>query len=117
MFITPAYAQTGAEAGYFNILFIALIFLIIYMLMIRPQQRRAKEHREMVANLRRGDDVTLSGGIKGKVTKVDDEDAIVEIAQDVRVKVIKSTIADVNAKGEPATQAPEDTKKKDDKKK
>ena len=75
--------------------------------MIRPQQRRAKEHREMVANLRRGDNVTLSGGIKGKVTKVEEQDATVEIAQDVRVKVIKSTIAEVNAKGEPAAPAPE----------
>ncbi len=112
MFITPAYAQAGGDGGNLLLQFapFILIFVIIYMLIIRPQQRRQKEHRDMVTNVRRGDTVVMSGGIVGKVTKVVDEtEALIEVAEGVRIKIVKSMIADVKVKGEPA--------KDDDKKK
>jgi preprotein translocase subunit YajC len=79
-----------------------LIFVIMYFLILRPQQKRAKQHQEMVKNLRRGDNVITSGGLVGKVTKVVDDDQVeVEIADGVRVRQVKSMIADVRVKGEP----------------
>ncbi|MGL5117322.1 MAG: preprotein translocase subunit YajC [Beijerinckiaceae bacterium] len=80
-----------------------LIFIIMYFLLIRPQQKRVKAHQEMIKNVRRGDTVVLNSGMIAKVTKViDDAEAEVEIADGVRVKVIKSMIADVRNKTEPA---------------
>ncbi len=106
MFITPAYAQDGGSAGGFDLvglLPLLLIFVVFYFLMIRPQQKRAKEHRAMVGNMRRGDTVVTGGGIVAKVTRVIDEnDAQVEIADGVRVKVVKSTVSEVRTRGEPA---------------
>ena len=79
-----------------------LIIIIFYFLMLRPQQRRAKQHQDMIKNLRRGDTVISSGGLVGKVTKVVDDDQIeVEIADGVRVRQLRSMISDVRAKGEP----------------
>jgi preprotein translocase subunit YajC len=79
-----------------------LIFVIMYFLLLRPQQKRAKQHQEMVKNLRRGDNVITSGGLVGKVTKVVDDDQVeIEIADGVRVRQVKSMIADVRVKGEP----------------
>ena len=80
-----------------------LIFVIMWFLIIRPQQRRAKEHQELIRNVRRGDTVVTSGGIIGKVAKVADEAAEieVEIADGVRVRVVRSMISEVRAKGEP----------------
>jgi preprotein translocase subunit YajC len=79
-----------------------LIIIIFYFLMLRPQQRRAKQHQDMIKNLRRGDTVISSGGLVGKVTKVVDDDQIeVEIADGVRVRQVRSMISDVRAKGEP----------------
>ena len=79
-----------------------LIFVIMYFLILRPQQKRAKNHQEMVKNLRRGDNVITSGGLVGKVTKVVDDDQVeIEIADGVRVRQVKSMIADVRVKGEP----------------
>ena len=79
-----------------------LIFVIMYFLILRPQQKRAKQHQEMVKNLRRGDNVITSGGLVGKVTKVIDDDQVeIEIADGVRVRQVKSMIADVRVKGEP----------------
>ena len=73
-----------------------LIFAIFYFLLIRPQQRRAKEHKEMVAGVQRGDKIVSSGGIRGKVVKVVGEfDVEVEISQGVNVTLVKSTIAEV----------------------
>ena len=73
-----------------------LIFAIFYFLLIRPQQRRAKEHKEMVAGVQRGDKIVSSGGIRGKVVKVvGDFDVEVEISQGVKVTLVKSTIAEV----------------------
>jgi preprotein translocase subunit YajC len=75
--------------------------------MIRPQQKRLKEHRDMVAAIRRGDTIVTSGGIIGKVTKVEDEELQVEIADGVRIKLLRSTISEVRGKGEavPAAKA------------
>lgn len=103
MFITPAYAQGVAGSGDFfiQILPFLLIFVIMYFLIIRPQQRRLKNHKEMVAALRRGDTVVTGGGLVGKVTKVDDDELLVEIAQGMRVKVIRSTITEVRSKSQP----------------
>ncbi|HKL04535.1 MAG TPA: preprotein translocase subunit YajC [Roseovarius sp.] len=80
-----------------------LIFAIMYFLLIRPQQKRLKEHKSMVAALRRGDQVVTQGGLIGKVSKVKEEDEVeVELADGVRVRVVKSTIAQVLNKTEPA---------------
>ena len=80
-----------------------LIFAIMYLLLIRPQQKKAKEHQAMVAALRRGDQVVTQGGIIGKVSKVKDDNEIeVEIAAGVNVRIVRSTIAQVVSKTEPA---------------
>lgn len=106
MLITPAFAQTGGGAGgdfFIQLLPIIGILAIFYFLLIRPQQKKMKEHRQMVANIRRGDTVVTSGGIVGRVTRVDNEnECLVEIADGVRVRIVSSTISDVKTKGEPA---------------
>ena len=105
MFFTPAFAQSsggfgGGLAGLFPII---LIFGIMYFLMIRPQQKKMKEHKAMVASLRRGDQIVTQGGIIGKVTKVKEDDEVeVEIAKDVKIRAIKSTIVNVLSKTEPS---------------
>jgi preprotein translocase subunit YajC len=82
------------------------MFVIFYVLLLRPQQQRQKQLRAMVSNLRRGDIVVTSGGIIGKVTKVRDENEIeVEIADNTRVRVIKATVAEVRTKGEPVKES------------
>ena len=105
MLIYPAFAQAGGAGGGNMILqFLPLvaIFVIFYFLLIRPQQKRQKEHRTMVSNVKRGDGVITAGGIKGKVTKVvDDYEVKVEIAEGVIVSLVKSTITDVINKTEP----------------
>ncbi|MCQ0091996.1 preprotein translocase subunit YajC [Roseovarius sp. M141] len=84
-----------------------LIFAIMYFLLIRPQQRKLKTHRAMVENLRRGDQVITQGGLIGKVSKVKDDDEIeVELAANIKVRVVKSTVAQVVSKTEPAADAP-----------
>jgi preprotein translocase subunit YajC len=109
MFATPAYAQAagGAAAGgpeAMLLQFLPLIALVVlfYFLMIRPQQRRMKQHQAMLAALKRGDTVVMSSGMIGKVVRVEDAEVGVEIATGVTVKVVKSMIADVRAKGEPS---------------
>jgi preprotein translocase subunit YajC len=80
-----------------------LIFAIMYLLLIRPQQKKLKEHQAMVAALRRGDQIITQGGIIGKVSKVKDDNEIeVELAENVKVRVVKSTVAQVISKTEPA---------------
>ncbi len=104
MIITPAYAQSAAGgSGDFmmQLLPIVLMFVIFYFLLFRPQQQRMKQHREMLANVRRGDTVVTNGGIVGKITKViDDRELEVEIASDTRVRVMRHMISEVRAKGE-----------------
>ena len=108
MFVTPAFAQaTGAApsgaAAFGSLMPIVLIFVIFYFLLIRPQQKKMKEHRAMVEALRRGDEVVTSGGIVGKVSKVQEDGKVeIEIAEGVKVKVIKHTITHVLNKTEPA---------------
>ncbi|MBR3369848.1 preprotein translocase subunit YajC [Roseinatronobacter sp.] len=106
MFVTPAYAQdAGAAGGLISIIPFVLIFVIMYFLLIRPQQKKMKEHRSMVDALRRGDQVVTQGGLIGKVTKVkEDGELEVEIAEGVKVRVVKQTIATVMSKTEPATK-------------
>jgi len=82
-----------------------LIIGIMYFLMIRPQQKRLKEHRDMVASIRRGDTVVTSGGIIGKVAKVDENELQVEIADGVKIKVVRSTVSEVRGKVEAAPAA------------
>jgi len=78
---------------------IIAIFGIMYFLMIRPQQQRVKQHREMVENVRRGDTVVTAGGIVGKVAKVkDDQEILIDIADNVQVRVLKSTLSEVRVK-------------------
>ncbi len=105
MLISPAYAQ-GAVFGGDNMLVsllpFILIFVIMYFLILRPQQKRVKMHQEMVKNLRRGDTVVTSGGLIGKVTKVvDDEQIEVELAEGFKIRQMRQMIAEVRAKGEP----------------
>ncbi|GAA6201185.1 preprotein translocase subunit YajC [Aquicoccus sp. SU-CL01552] len=81
-----------------------LIFAIMYFLLIRPQQKKVKEHQAMVAAVRRGDQIVTQGGLIGKVSKVkDDNEVEVELAEGVKVRVVKSTIAQVTSKTEPAS--------------
>jgi preprotein translocase subunit YajC len=109
MFITPAFAQGAPGAGgdfLVQLIPILLMFVIFYFLLFRPQQQRVKLHREMVANIKRGDTVVTSGGIIGLVTKVkDDAEIEVEIAQNTRVRVLKGTVSEVRVKGEPVKEA------------
>ncbi len=105
MFATPAYAQDAVGAGSAIASFVPLIliFLIMYFLLIRPQQKKMKEHKAMIDALRRGDQVVTQGGIVGKVTKVQEDGMVeVEIAENVKVKVIRHTIANVLNKTEAA---------------
>ena len=109
MFITPAFGQgslfggAGGEGGMImSLLPFILIFVIMYFLILRPQQKRVKMHQEMVKNVRRGDTVVTNGGLIGKVTKVIDDDQIeIEIADEVRIRQLRQMLTDVRAKGEP----------------
>ena len=106
MLISPAYAQDAANGGGFDLiqlLPLVLIFAVFYFLLIRPQQKKMKEHKIKVAAMRRGDKIVTGGGIIATVTKiVDDNEAVVEITDGIKVRIIKSTVSDVLAKPEPA---------------
>ena len=106
MFESPAYAAsagastTGGAAGFFVSIFpLLLIFVIFYFLLIRPQQRRMKQHQQMVSDVKPRDTAITSGGLIGKVTKVDQNEVELEIAQGVRVRVVKSMLSDVRPHG------------------
>ena len=120
MFITPAFAQAAAAGNDTNIMLMsllpfALIFVIMYFLILRPQQKKVKDHAEMVKNIRRGDTIVTSGGLVGKVTKVVDEEQIeFELAEGVRVRQLRSMISGVRAKGEPAKEKGDKLEAKDD---
>jgi preprotein translocase subunit YajC len=113
MFATPAIilAATPAAGGAGGLLspdFLQMIglpiilMLLFYLMLWRPQQRRAKEHAARISAVKRGDTVVLSNGMIGKVVRVEEQEAGVEIAQNVTVKVVKSMIAEVRARSEPA---------------
>src|SRR5687767_1835537 len=102
MFITPAYAQAagGTNDMIMSLLPFVGIFVIMYFLILRPQQKRVKTHQEMVKNVRRGDTVITNGGLVGRVTKViDDNEIEIELSDEVRVRQMRSMIADVRPKG------------------
>ena len=102
MFISPAFAQAsgGLAEGGFGLLPIIFVMVIFYFLLIRPQQKRAKQHKEMLGALRRGDKIITSGGLTGSIVKVveDSETVEVEIAKDVKVHIVSSMIADIQNK-------------------
>src|SRR5690349_13132089 len=91
----PAGSPGGTTGMLIGILPWVLIFVIFYLLMIRPQQRRVKEHQATIAAVKKGDEVITGGGIRGRVTKVSEDEAEVEIAQGVKIRVVKSTISQV----------------------
>ena len=106
MFASPAYARAagGGLGGIGGFIPLILIFGIMYFLMIRPQQKKMKEHRAMVEALRKGDQIVTAGGLIGKVSKVKDENEVeVEIATGVKARVVQSTIQSVLNKSEPTT--------------
>ncbi len=99
----PAGQAGGTAQLLMGIMPWVLIFVIFYLLMIRPQQRRVKEHQAAIAAVKKGDDVITGGGIRGRVTKVIEDEAEVEIANGVRVRIVKSTISQVvSPKAKPA---------------
>jgi len=118
MFVTPAFAQAAAAGGDTNsmlmsLLPFALIFVIMYFLILRPQQKKVKEHAELVKNVRRGDTIITSGGLVGKVTKVIDDDTVeFELADGVRARQMRQMITGVRSKGEPVKDAAPETKGK-----
>ena len=104
--ITPAFAQAPGAGGGTDMLIqlvpFLLIFVIMWFLIIRPQQRRAKAHQELIKNVRRGDTIVTSGGLIAKVSKViDDAEVEAEIAEGVRVRIVRGMIQDVRSKSEP----------------
>jgi preprotein translocase subunit YajC len=117
MFISTAWAQAAGGGGGGDLISafvpLILIFAVFYFLLIRPQQKRAKEHREKISAVRRGDRIVTGGGIYGTVTKVvSDTEVVVQIAEAVKVRVARGTIAEVLSKTEPVQPA---RKRKDDK--
>lgn len=108
MFITPAFAQTGNPAADLSFPLMMLLLLgIFYFLVLRPQARRAEEQRAKLNAVRRGDTVVTSGGMVGKVTKVTDtsDEIEIELADNLKVRVVKSTLLDVRSKSEPVKAA------------
>ena len=108
MFVTPAFAQAAPAASsggadfLLQLLPFLLIFVIMYFLILRPQQKRVKAHRDMISNVRRGDTIVTAGGIIAKVTKItDDSEVQIEIAENVRARLSRGMIAEVRTKGEP----------------
>jgi preprotein translocase subunit YajC len=105
MFITEAYAQAAPGAGgssfMIQLLPFIMILLIMYFLIIRPQQKRMKDHREMIGSIKRNDTVVTAGGMIGKVARVvGDDELLVELAEGVRVRVVRATISEVRTRGD-----------------
>jgi preprotein translocase subunit YajC len=104
MFASPAYAAagaapSGAAAFFVNIFPFILIFVIFYMLVLRPQQRRMKLHQAAIQAVKKNDVVVTGGGLVGKVTRVEENEVEIELAPSVRVKAIKATLAEVRPHG------------------
>lgn len=107
MFLLTALQAAGMpvqpQPSIFDTLIMFLpILVIIYFFMIRPQQKKMKNHRELISGIRRGDQIVTSGGLIGKVAKVSDDEVLVDLGDSVRVRVVKHTISDVRSKTEPA---------------
>lgn len=102
LFITDAYAQSApaaGDAGLMSFIPLVIIFVVFYFLLIRPQIKRAKEHKNMVAALAAGDEVVTSGGLLGKVTELKDDFVVLKVAEGVQVKVQKHAVSTVLPKG------------------
>ncbi len=105
MWSSSAYAQAaggtgaGGSAALLNMAPLLLLLVIFYFFLIRPQQKRAKEHRAMIDAVKRGDTVVTGGGLIGKVSRVEDAEIEIELAPNVKVKVVKGTLSDVRTKG------------------
>ena len=99
--ISDAFAQAGGDAGgsLFSLLPLVVIFVLFYFLLIRPQQKRSKQHKEMVAALAKGEEVVTNGGLLGKVIEVDDNFITVEISSELNVKVQRQAVSQVMPKG------------------
>ena len=95
----PVQPQTSMMESLFPLIMIVVVF---YFFLIRPQQKKMKTHRELVSNVRRGDQVVTSGGLIGKVAKVSDDEVLVDLGDNVKVRVVKSTLSDIRSKTEPA---------------
>ena len=93
--LAAAAAPGGGGAFFMQIAPLLFVFVIFYVLMIRPQQKRVKDHQAAIAAIKKGDEVITGGGIRGRVTKVSDDEAEVEIAQGVKVRVVKGTLSQV----------------------
>ena len=117
MLVSPAWAQSGGGGfgGMESLLPLVLIFVVFYFLLIRPQQKKAKVHREMLGNLRRGDRIVTNGGLVGNVTRVpNDTELIVEIADGVKVRIMRAMIAESIAKSGPVSSSKSKGKKKEE---
>ncbi|MGH6982030.1 MAG: preprotein translocase subunit YajC [Stellaceae bacterium] len=120
MLITPAHAQSlfgggdGATSTLVQVAPLALIFVVFYFFLIRPQQQKAKEQKAMLSAIRRGDRVVTGGGLIGTVSKAGDDEVTVDLAEGVRVRVVRSTIASVLTRGEPIKSSKEADDKDDD---
>ena len=101
MIISPAYAQAapGGDAGFIGFLPIVLMFVLLYFLMIRPQMKRAKEHKQMVEALQKGDEVITAGGVLGRITKIGDAYIGIEIAPNTEVSVQRASVQTILPKG------------------
>jgi len=108
MFATPAFAQTAGAVGadpqglILQVLPLIGLVVLFYFLMIRPQQKRMKQHQQMITNLKRGDQIVLNDGVLGKIVRVEEKEVGVEIATGVTIKVVKHMIGEVRVRGEPA---------------
>lgn len=104
MFVSPAWAQGagGGDGGFMTLVPLVLIFVVFYFLLIRPQQKRAKQHKDMLTNIRRGDKIVTGGGIIGTVTRVvSDDELAVEIAEGIKIRVQRGLVSGVLSKTEP----------------
>jgi preprotein translocase subunit YajC len=116
MFVSQAFAQGAGGTGgdlFAMIVPLILIMAVFWFLLIRPQQKKAKEHLELVQSIRRGDVVTTAGGMIGKVARVvDDNEILLEVADNVRMRFQKQAIAELRARGEPVSAEPDDGRPK-----
>lgn len=119
LFITPALAQSATIAGFdfMSLLPLVLIFAVFYFFLIRPQQKKAQQQKELLAGLRRGDKVVTNGGLIGVISKViSDQEVQVEIAEGVRIRVVRAMISQILSKTEPVSEDTSESSSSEDKK-
>ena len=114
MLISAAFAQEAGGAGagggdlFVSLMPLALIFAVFYFLMIRPQQKKMKAHKEMLGSVKRGDRIVTGGGIIGRVARAEDDELVVEIATDVKVRLKRGHVSELISRAEPASSESED---------